>query len=864
MWKTTLAQVRAHAGRLIASCLAIVIAVGFVVATLVLGETTNATIIRAVGAQYVDTDAVVVPDLIGAESPVDSGAASRDSQALDALVARIAELDSVAAIAADAQALAQVLVPGTSGSQYVTVESLAAEGALRWQRLSAGKLPDASGQVAVSERAGAQIGDTITVSFYPPTSVNDPDRGSPADPDGDPADGVDGAAAPSLVSDEAVVVGIVDLRGDPTAGLRGRFFATADQVAAWGGTDTTQLRVAATEGADAGVLIGSLQGLLDQAGFAGTVRTGAAQAAREVESLTGDTIALTTFLLVFGAIAVFVAGLVIANTFSVLLAQRTRELALLRVVGATAGQVRRGVMTEAAITGLAASLLGVGLGVGLAGLVSAIVGGVESPIPLGGLSIPSYAVLLGLALGTSVTVLAALAPSKAATRVSALAALRPMDTAPLRSRRGIARLVIGLSMFLVGVAITVVGVTAGQVLVALPGEMLSALGALLLLQRVIPPVVALAGRLIGGFGGVPARLAAGNANRNPRRTAATATALLIGVTLTTGLLVGAASARATASADLNRVYPTDVIAQTYGEPMPESLTDRLRSIDNVETGTALLQTEVTSSVPGPVLALGVDLTEAADTVRALDSLPGPGQATVNDDLARSVGIAEGDPITFTREGSSVTLTAHVVDGYDLLMPREDLLTLDPDARTGQIWLRVADDLDEEQSTQVIREITDLASQAAPGVEVSGLISVRQVIDSILNALLLVVTGLLGIAVVIALIGVGNTLALSVIERRQENGLMRALGLTRRQLRGLLAWEALLVAGVAAVLGVVAGSLYGLAGTAAVLGRGGEVILDFPVLQVLAVVVVATAAGVLASVLPARRAARTSPVAAMAT
>ncbi|MGI8653575.1 MAG: ABC transporter permease, partial [Geodermatophilaceae bacterium] len=259
-----------------------------------------------------------------------------------------------------------------------------------------------------------------------------------------------------------------------------------------------------------------------------------------------------------------------------------------------------------------------------------------------------------------------------------------------------------------------------------------------------------------------------------------------------------------------------------------------------------------------------DLAEAADTVRALDSLPGPGQATVNDDLARSEGIAEGDPITFTREGSSVILTAHVVDGYDLLMPREDLLTLDPGAGTGQIWLRVADDLDEEQSTQVIREITDLASQAAPGVEVSGLISVRQAIDSILNALLLVVTGLLGIAVVIALIGVGNTLALSVIERRQENGLMRALGLTRRQLRGLLAWEALLVAGVAAVLGVVAGSLYGLAGTAAVLGEGGEVILDFPVLQVLAVIAVATAAGVLASVLPARRAARTSPAAAMAT
>ena len=212
----------------------------------------------------------------------------------------------------------------------------------------------------------------------------------------------------------------------------------------------------------------------------------------------------------------------------------------------------------------------------------------------------------------------------------------------------------------------------------------------------------------------------------------------------------------------------------------------------------------------------------------------------------------------------MTLSAHLVDAYDdLVMSREDLLTLDPEAGTGQIWLRVSDDLTAEQNTEVINEITDLATQAVPSVDVSGLISVRLAVDSILDVLLMVVTGLLGIAVVIALIGVGNTLALSVIERRQENGLMRALGLTRGQLRGLLAWEALLVAGVAAVLGVVAGSVYGLAGAAAVLSETDEVIIDFPVLQVLAVIVVATAAGVLASVLPARRAARTSPVAAMA-
>jgi putative ABC transport system permease protein len=152
---------------------------------------------------------------------------------------------------------------------------------------------------------------------------------------------------------------------------------------------------------------------------------------------------------------------------------------------------------------------------------------------------------------------------------------------------------------------------------------------------------------------------------------------------------------------------------------------------------------------------------------------------------------------------------------------------------------------------------------APEARVDGVVAQRNQIDGVLDMLLLVVTGLLGVAVVIALIGVGNTLALSVVERRQENGLLRALGLTRGQLRGLLAWEALLVAGVAAVLGVVLGGAYGLVGVASALGQGGDTVLDVPWMQVGAIVVVATLAGLLASVLPARRAARTSPVAAIA-
>ncbi|MQA35863.1 FtsX-like permease family protein [Modestobacter roseus] len=190
----------------------------------------------------------------------------------------------------------------------------------------------------------------------------------------------------------------------------------------------------------------------------------------------------------------------------------------------------------------------------------------------------------------------------------------------------------------------------------------------------------------------------------------------------------------------------------------------------------------------------------------------------------------------------------------------DLQALVPDAVQDTVWLRLADDIDQ---TAAIDDVTDLAGAAVPTAFVTGLASERAAINEVVDVLLLVVTGLLGVAVLIALIGVGNTLALSVVERRQESGLLRALGLTRRQLRALLAWEAVLVAGVAAVIGVLVGGAYGAAGAASALGEVGEVVVSVPWLQVAAIVVVATVAGLLASVLPARRAAKTPPVAAIA-
>jgi putative ABC transport system permease protein len=427
------------------------------------------------------------------------------------------------------------------------------------------------------------------------------------------------------------------------------------------------------------------------------------------------------------------------------------------------------------------------------------------------------------------------------------------------------RLALGLLLLAPGAALMALGVVVSSVLVALPGGVLSFLGIVLLAQRGVPPVVAAAGRLAGRVGGVPARLAAGNATRNPRRTAATATALLIGVTLTSAMVVGAASTRATATAGLEAEFPTDIVVSTYDGALPSSLLGSLEHLDGVDRGAAVLSADIAGPDGAPTWAYGVDPTATEPVLRSTEEmpLPVPGQALVPEWLARIWSVRDGDPVTLGAPGHERSFTTLVVDsGQQFMLTADDLRAVAPEAGVGELWLRLTEAVPDGQ-VGVVDEITDLVAELDPTAQVTGLVTLRDQIDEVLDVLLLVVTGLLGIAVVIALIGVGNTLALSVVERRQENGLLRALGLTRGQLRGLLAWEAVLVAGVAAVLGVALGGAYGLIGAASVLGGLGDLVLVVPWLQVGAIVAVATVAGLLASVLPARRAARTAPVAAIA-
>ncbi|MEJ5945217.1 FtsX-like permease family protein [Pseudokineococcus basanitobsidens] len=850
MLRVSLAQLHHHAGRLLAGATAVVIAVAFVVVTLVGGATASASVRAALAAPY--TAAAVVVSAPTQVRPEDSDDELAQPPSLAGAVDAVRAVDGVAAVAPDPDVSAELAAGDGGGATYVDVRAVEPPGSpLRWQRVLAGRLPERPGEVAVSERVDAAPGDVVTLTPPAPSTT-------------------DGAAPAEAPAEELDVVGVLDPAGDPQAGVTPLVAVTAEQAATWAVWPPSELRVAATPGTDPAALaeaVGRAAG--DALDVPVTAETGAAFTDRLVDDQTGGALQLVTVLLAFAVVSVLVAGLVIANTFAVLLAQRTRELALLRCVGALTGQVRRGVLLEALVTGVAASALGTALGVGLAAAGSAVAGRLGSPIPLQGLAVPWWSVAAGLAVGTLVTVVAATSPARAATRVAPLAALRPLDPAPLRSRGGVLRLVVGLALLLPGAAVLVLASVHGELLLGLAGGVPTFLGVVLLCQRAVPAAVGLAGRLLARAGGVPGRLAARNAVRVPRRTAATATALLVGVTLVSTFLVGAASTRATTTAELEAQYPADVQVVDDealfggGGGLPGGLAREVAAAPGVSGAVAVTGGQVDLGGTGgqAVLGLGGD---ADDVVRSATArAPADGEVRVGPGYAEVNGLADGDVVIAGGADGSADLVVRVGGRSDLpVVSAAQLSALVGAPPVVQVWASVAQP-DGSAAGDAVDAVTDVAAEAAPGAYVAGAVLARQGLDQVLDVLLLVVTALLGVAVVIALVGVGNTLALSVVERRQELGLLRALGQPASGVRRTLLWEAGLVAGVASVLGVALGVVFGVAGTASALAAQAPVVVDVPWLRVLAVVALATLAGMAASVLPARRAARVPPVAAMA-
>ncbi len=622
------------------------------------------------------------------------------------------------------------------------------------------------------------------------------------------------------------------------------------------------------------------------------VWTSAEYAKEQAAQMTGGEDVFTYVILTFAAIALLVAALVIANTFQVLVAQRTRTLALLRCVGADRKQLARSVLLEAVILGLVASVAGILFGIGLVQLALTVAGSMDLGIPLPSVvQVTTVAVLVPLLVGTVVTLVASFSPARAATRVAPLAALRPSDAPTLSSGAGRVRLAISSILVVGGAALLVMGVFLGQqgsaeagLLAATAGGAASFVGVLVGAIFWLPKVVSLVGKVLTGSGST-AKLAAANTLRNPRRTAATSTALLIGVTLVAMMSTGAVSARMSMNNELDGRYPVDVSLATDGydeyggnQPvaLPQSTVGTAEKVDGVESVVPLTATSVTVALGGDditFLARGVDPVAASTLVRDKKAVEGlaPGTVVVPAGVAEDWDISTGDRLELTAAplpesanpaGTPAALEALVtpMGGRALLVTPETLEGIATGTPVTSVWVGLADVND---AASVVPALQDALAESSLPIDVTGAAVERAMYQKVVDTILGVIVGLLAVAVVIALIGVANTLSLSVIERRRESATLRAIGLSRSQLRWMLAIEGMLIAGVGAVLGILLGIAYGWAGASAALAVMGDVTLAVPWRDVALVLVVALVAGLLASVIPGRSAARTSPVEALA-
>ncbi|UYP17848.1 FtsX-like permease family protein [Rhodococcus sp. Z13] len=808
-----LAQARAHRGRYVASALAVLVAVAFVVTTLVLGDTVSASVTKSTAEQYENVSAAVLPG--------DSDVAADD------LLAAVATAPGVQEAALDVTGPVR-LVDADGASSHGTATAVAPEGTLRWQRLGDGHWPSAPGEVAVGSTAGRAIGDTVTILD------------------------VAGSVPPSTVE----VVGIVDLEGSALALNAGSVFGDVAQVRAWTG-DTTDWEVRVMGDLDA------VRTAVEAVAPGAEVVSGADRATEVAGAYVGDISLLRNVLLCFAAISVVVAGLVIANTFSVLLAARTRELALMRCVGVTAAQVRRSVRGEALVVGLVSAALGVLTGCGLAAAVVAAARAVDAPIPLSSVSVTVTTVLVGLIVGTGMTVVAANGAARAATRVPALAALQPLETQPEPVRDSWLRRICAALVIVGGTLLLAAGVAVANVMLACPGGLLLFVGVVLASRRLVPAAVAAVGDVLARIGGPLATLAAGNARRNPRRTAATATALFIGVTLTATIVVGVGTLKVGAPEVIDEQFPVDMAVSAPGDGIPADLSARLTSVDRVRAGAEIATVELTLDGT-ETSVLGVDPEAMASALRREVRLPEAGTIVLEQSLAGSLGVEDGATVTVGGPAGSRDLTVATTEaGMPDMIAWSDLTAVAGAVAPDTLWLKLDDGLSDEDLVAVTDDLAKITATALPGSEVVGAVQVRQMLEKILDTMLLIVGGLLSVATVIALIGVGNTMALSVLERRRETAMLRSVGLSRAGVRSLLVREASIIAGVASFLGVALGLLLGAAGTASVIGASHLAVGAVPWWQLAAIVLVGGLAGVVASLVPARRASRVSPVAAMA-
>ena len=840
MWKVSLRNLVARKVRLALSAFAIVLGVAFVAGSFIFTDSLGGAFDGIVKGTTADVE--VMPQGAG---EVDSF--GTDARTLPA--ALVDELDRLpeAAAAAGTDQVQGVFVIGADGElvggngppglalNYNETTAITGD---RILTLAAGELPTGPGEVALdvdtADKAGYDIGDEVTLATpgKPPTMT--------ATLTGVVRFGSEGGlvGATLTIFDEQT---IQDLFFD------GKDVYTSISLTAADGTTQTELRDAAREVLPEGV----------------DAQTGDAVAEKAQDAIGEILGFINTFLLVFAAVAMVVGTFLIINTFSILVAQRSRELALLRALGASRRQVNRSVLAEAFVVGVAGSTVGIGVGYLLAIGLKALFGVIGLELGAASMPLALRTVVVSYVVGVLVTMLAAYLPARRAGRISPIEAMRDDVSMPESSMRR--RLLVGGAMVLAGI-----GLMAGGFLLAegRPGLSLIGGGMLVILIGVALTSAVVGRPVVVGLGvvyrrvfGTVGRLATENTLRNPRRTAATASALMIGLTLVALMSILGQSAKASTDKAISDTLTAQlIVSNATQQPFSAAYANEIEQLDGVQSVASIRAASgkigdeqlFVSAVDPAMLGLAFQVPMVSGSALSL----GGRTILVSEGAAEDQGVAVGDTLRVTFPAGAQTFKVGGVFPATGAIRSDLLMTTDQLKRSGfkpEDSIVFVTKTPEASEAQVRSEIEAVLADN-PTVTLKDQQEFADEQKAQINTLLYIVYALLGLAIIIAVLGITNTLALSVIERTREVGLLRAIGLARRQLRSMVRLESIAIAVLGALLGVAMGVIFGITLQRAIADEGIDV-LSIPWLQLVAFVVLAATVGVLAAVFPARRAAR---------
>ena len=837
------ANLRTHGRRYFSTGLAVAISTAFIIVTLLFTNTTTSALTRSIREAYRGTTALVTIDPSrddNAEEPTPESV----TQQFASVTSQIEKIPGVTAVGISTQ---YPLMGKAHDEREAFFLSPLLPDPFLSLKYTQGKAPATASEITIpstsAKELGLQVGETLTLTSQGTESAHD-----------------------------FTVSGIYDSGSNITATS---YVTTEGFTSAVGMGPTGTIRVATNlpgdkygnpSAAEQDTWVKTLESNLSTVKGV-KVQSAASEVEKDLKAIQVSGALLTAIALIFPAIAILVASVVVSSTFKVILQQRRRELALLRALGADVQQVRSLVRRETYAIGAISAFIGVILGILVGGFgLGHMVDGENFLSIVASLSIP-YAIGVW-AFGTLLTVFVGRKPARAVSQVPPIAALSPVNEADASSRA--ARrltLVVGLFLAVVGggclLAALKISSATQKFALSFCMSMACLIGILLICTVIVPTLTKLFGRL---WPGMLARMARENAVRNPGRTSATGTSIVIGVTLVVTMMVGASSMRDSLINEVNERRPFDLSVSTItaGE-LSSDIQARVASTEGVAASIPAHSIYGTVKLEGEAPAGNGD----GDADEQSQIFGEPDYSTVAhskveqiDDSTVLVGMEAWngkDLKVCSNEGKCLTLKGKYTKNFNgtYEVSEANLLKLNPKAPVTDMIVKLKDGV---SAASVQKDLAKIDSSLI----VNGSALEREMYSKMIDQMLLIVVGLLGVSVLVALVGVANTLSLSVAERTRENGLLRALGLTKRQMKTMLALEAVFISVTGAIIGSALGIFFGAVGILALPLEGLTIFITIPWIQIAAVIGIAVLASLVASWLPGRRAAKVSPSAALAT